>query len=185
MYREIIDKITPALDEAVSRYQNQLSQIRTGRASAGLLENLPVDYYGTKTPLKQLASITVPESRLIVVQPWDRGGLQAVETAIRSSDLGLNPVNDGQVIRVSIPPLTEERRKELVKFLNQKTEEARINVRNLREEAWKKIQSFEKSGAISEDDKFRGKDDLQKLVNEHNEKIENIREKKEKEIMTI
>lgn len=173
------------LDLALEYFKEELAKIRTGRANPSLVENVSVDYYETKTPLKQLATISVPEPRLITVNPWDKNTLGNIETAIRNSDLGLNPGNDGQIIRINVPPLTEERRKQLVKALNQKAEEARIAVRNIREEAWREIQDQEKAGAISEDDKFRGKDKLQKVIDEYNQKIDDLRERKEKEIMTV
>lgn len=185
MYKQIVDGKKNDLEKAVEHLIVEIGQIRTGRANPALVENIMVDYYGTKTPLKQVASINVPESKLLVIQPWDKDSLVNIESAIRDSDLGFNPNNDGQVIRINIPSLTEERRKELVKVLNQRTEEGKISVRNVREEAWKEIQEQEKDGKISEDDKFSGKDYLQKIIDEYNKKIEEIREKKEKEIITI
>jgi len=185
MYKQIVDGKKNDLEKAVEHLIVEIGQIRTGRANPALVENIMVDYYGTKTPLKQVASINVPESKLLVIQPWDKDSLVNIESAIRDSDLGFNPNNDGQVIRINIPSLTEERRKELVKVLNQRTEEGKISVRNVREEAWKEIQEQEREGKISEDDKFSGKDYLQKIVDEYNKKIEEIREKKEKEIITI
>lgn len=185
MYEEVIENKKTGLEKTTGRFGEEMGKIRTGRANPALVENLLVDYYGTKTPLKQIAAINVPEARLIIINPWDKNALSSVETAIRNSDLGLNPASDGQIIRINIPPLTEERRKNLVKVLNQKAEEARIAVRNIREEAWKEIQDLEKGGTISEDDKFRGKEKLQKIIDEHNKQIEDSREKKEKEILTI
>ena len=185
MYKQIADNKKIDLEAAIEHLNAEMGKIRTGRANPALIENLTVDYYGVKTPLKQIASINVPESRSLVIQPWDKGALVYIESALRESDLGFNPNNDGQVIRINIPPLTEERRKELVKVLNQRAEDAKISVRNVREEVWKEIQEAEKEGKISEDDKFSGKDYLQKIVDEYNKKIEEIREKKEAEIMTI
>jgi ribosome recycling factor len=185
MYQEIINNKKPELEKTIEHFKEDLNQLRTGRASTALVENLLVDYYGAKSPLKQVASITIPEPRTILISPWDKGALVNIESAIRDSQLNLNPVNDGQVIRVNIPALTEERRKELVKVLNQKAEEARIGVRKHREEAWEEIQNLAKDGAIGEDDKFAGKDKLQAVVDEYNGKIEEIREKKEEEILTI
>ena len=127
----------------------------------------------------------MPEPRQIVISPWDKGALTQIEAAIRESDLGLNPVNDGSVIRIMLPALTEERRRELVKTLNARAEEARISIRTTREDVWKEIQEAEKEGLIGEDDKFRGKDELQKVVDEYNAKLESVREKKEGEIMTV
>ena len=185
MYKELIDNKKTDLDKAIEFFKEEIGKIRTGRANPAMVEHLMVDYYGTKSPLKQVASINVPEPRLITIQPWDKDSLVSIEAAIRESDLGFNPANDGQVIRLNIPPLTEERRNELVKVLNQRTEDAKIAVRNIREELWKEIQNIEKEGKISEDDKFKGKEKLQEMIDEYNKKIEEIREKKEKEIMTV
>ncbi|MCX6765597.1 MAG: ribosome recycling factor [Candidatus Moranbacteria bacterium] len=185
MYESLIENKKEELDKAIERFKEEMGKLRTGRANPALVENVLVDYYGTKTPLNQLATISVPEPRLIVISPWDKNALTGIESAIKGSDLGLNPANDGQVVRVSIPALTEERRKELVKVLNQKAEEARIAVRTGREDVWKIIQDMEKKGKISEDDKFRSKDKLQKVVDEYNKQIEELRDKKEREIMTV
>ncbi|MEK7598787.1 MAG: ribosome recycling factor [Patescibacteria group bacterium] len=185
MYNEIINKKQPEFEKAVEHFKEELNQLRTGRASAALVENLNVDYYGAKSPLKQVASISIPEPRTIVISPWDKGSLVNIEATIRESQLNLNPMNDGQVIRINIPPLNEERRKELVKVLNQKTEEAKITVRRIREEIWSEIQKMEKEGEIGEDEKFIGKDKLQEAVDSYNKIIEEVREKKEKDIMTV
>jgi ribosome recycling factor len=185
MVNNIIDDHKKDFEKAVEFLKAELSKLRTGRAHAGLVENLPVDYYGSKSPLKQMASITIPEARSISIAPWSRDSLVNIEKAIRESQLNLNPINDGQVIRVNIPALNEERRRELVKILNQKAEEARVTVRRAREEIWDEIQETEKSGKIGEDDKFSGKDKLQKVVDEYNARIEEIRKKKEGEIMTV
>lgn len=185
MINNIIKGHESNFQSVIEHFMVELAKLRTGRANASLVEDISVDYYGSRTPLKQIASINAPEPRLIVIQPWDKGGLANIEAAIRESDLGLNPMNDGQIIRLSIPPLNEERRNEIVKALNKKSEEAKISIRNIREEIWKEIQSKEKSGEIPEDEKFKGKDALQKVVDEYNKKIEEIREKKEKEIMTV
>ncbi len=181
----IIESKKPELENAITRFKEELAKLRTGRANPALVENILVECYGSKTLLKQLASISVPEARLITINPWDKSALSAIEAAISASDLGLNPNNDGQIIRLNLPPLNEERRQELVKILNQKAEEARISVRNIREEIWREIQNKEKSGEISEDDKFKGKDKLQEVIDEYNNKIEELRERKEKEIMTV
>lgn len=170
---------------ALDHFKGEAAKLRTGRANATLVEDVSVDYYGSKTPLKQVASITVPEPRLIVIQPWDQGSIQAIAEAIRTSDLGLNPADDGHVIRLALPPLTEDRRKELVKTLNARAEDARMSIRSIREDAWKDIQDLEKAGEISEDDKFRGKDELQKEVDKWNAEIESVRKKKEEEILTV
>lgn len=182
---DILKKYEGEFQNVIEHFLTELVKLRTGRANAALVEGILVDYYGSKTPLKQIASINIPEPRMIIVQPWDKGSLANIEAAIKKSDLGINPVNDGQVIRLAIPPLNEERRLELSKVLNKMAEESKVSIRNIREDIWKEIQEKEKSGELSEDEKFRGKDILQKVINEYNKKIGEIREKKEKEIMTI
>lgn len=185
MEKEIIGKKQEAFDKTLEHFKEELAQFRTGRASVSLVENLKVDYYGTSVPLKRVASLSAPEARTIMISPWDKDNLVNIEKAIRESQLGLQPNNDGQVVRINIPQLTEERRKELLKVLNQKTEEARIAIRKIREEIWEEIQNLEKEGKISEDEKFSGKDKLQEVIDGYNEKIEELREHKEKEVMTI
>lgn len=183
--KEKIEAKKESFQAATTRLLEECAKIRTGRANPGIVENLMIDYYGTKTPLKQIANISIPEARQIMIQPWDKGALASIETAIRESDLGLNPGNDGLGIRLVLPQLTEDTRKDLVKVLNARAEEARISVRNVREELWKEIVDLEKAGEISEDDKFNGKDVLQKTVDEYNQEIEDIRKKKEGEILTV
>lgn len=185
MYSEIISMHKDDLEKAIEHFKIEAGKVRTGRANPSMVEDLVVDYYGAKTPLKQMAAINTPEARQITIQPWDRSALAAIEGAIRDSDLGFNPMNDGILVRITIPMLTEERRKEMVKLLNQKAEEARIGVRNVRENAWKEIQESESRGEMSEDDKFKGKEKLQEVVDEYNKKIEDIRAKKEVEVMTV
>lgn len=185
MYKEIIDKKKPELEKSIEHFKEELGQLRTGRAAVAMVDGLMVDYYGAKSPLKQVASISVPEPRTILIAPWDKGSLAGIEKSIRESQLNLNPNNDGQVIRINIPALTEERRKDLVKVLNQKAEEARIAIRKQREDAWDEIQKGEKEGLMGEDDKFVGKEKLQELIDEYNKKVEEIRVKKEEEIMTV
>ncbi len=185
MYAQVIERKKTDLEKTIEHLQIELGRLRTGRATPSLVEDLKVDYYGTKTPLKQIATINTPEPRTIMIQPWDRGALAIIEGAIRESDLGFNPNNDGVVIRINVPALTEERRKDLVKVLNQKAEDARIAVRMAREDALKEIQDMEKAGEISEDDKFKGKDKLQEVIDQYNKKIEEIRAKKEQDIMTV
>ncbi|MEI7891412.1 MAG: ribosome recycling factor [bacterium] len=185
MYNDIINLHKEDLEKSIEHFKIESSKIRTGRANPSLVEDLLVDYYGAKTPLRQIASINTPEPRTISIQPWDRGALGAIENAIRSSDLNLNPNNDGILVRINIPMLTEERRKEMVKALNQKGEEARIAVRSIREDILKEIKDAQKAGEMSEDDEFSGKEKLQVLVDEYNKKIEELRAKKEVEIMTV
>ena len=185
MYKEIIEGKKAELEKSLEHFKEELNQVRTGRASAALVEGLTVDYYGVKSPLKQVASISIPEPRTIVIAPWDKDNLVNIEKALRESQLNLNPNNDGQVIRINIPPLNEERRKELVKLLNQKAEDGKISIRKHREDMWEEIQALEKDGKMGEDDKFIGKDKLQEVIDEYNKKIEEIRAKKEEEIMTV
>lgn len=185
MYKEIIKNKEKEFEKAVEYFKTEVGKLRTGRANPGILEGLLVDYYGNKTPLKQVASLSVPEPQLIIIQPWDVDSLANIEAAIKMSDLNLNPNNDGKVIRINIPPLNEERRKELVKVLNQKSEEAKISIRGIREEIWEEIQELEKAGKLAEDDKFRGKERLQEAIDAYNKQIEELREKKEKETMTV
>ncbi len=185
MLEQIVSQARPKMEKAVELFQEEVGKLRAGRANPAMVEDLQVDYYGAKSPLKQVASITVPEPRLIVIQPWNRDNLIDIEKAISESGLGINPTNDGEVIRVAIPQLNEERRKDLVKVLGKYAEEARVAVRRAREEAWDKIQEQVKTGKMGEDGKFKGKDKLQELVDEFNGKIEEIREKKGKEIMEI
>lgn len=185
MYQSIIADREEFFEDAVSHFSEEMAKIRTGRATPALVDHILVDYYNAKSPLKQIASVSAPEARLIVISPWDKGSLVMIESAIREANLGLNPSNDGQVIRLSIPPLTEERRKDLVKALNHLAEEARIAIRTIREDAWKEIQDVEKAGGMGEDDKFHGKDALQEVVETYNVRIEELRKKKEGEIMTV
>lgn len=185
MLDQIISKTGPRMEKAVERLKEEIGKLRTGRANPAMVENLSVEYYGTKSPLKQVASITIPEPRLIVVAPWDRDNLVDIEKAVNEAGLGLNPTNDGQVVRIAIPPLNEERRADLVKVLGKYSEEARVQTRQARETAWDEIQDLVKEGKLGEDVKFKGKEQLQKLVDEYNGKIEEIRNKKEKEITEI
>jgi ribosome recycling factor len=185
MYKDIIKKIKPGLDNALEHFKQDLGSFRTGRATPALIETVEVEAYGARLPLKQLAAITVPEPRVLLVQPWDRNIIKDIEKAIIASRSGLSLVLMGEQLRVNIPSLTEESRKELARHLRQKMEAAKITVRNLREQAWKEIQEGERAGLIREDDKFRGKEELQKTIDECNKKIEEAGGAKEKEIMTV
>ncbi len=182
---DLIEKKIPEFQKAIEHLKSELASLRTGRANASLVEHIEVDSYGTRTPILHLAQITVPEPRMIAIQPYDKGMLKEVEKAIQSSNLGINPINDGNYIRVVIPQMTEERRKEVVKMASQMSEKARVAVRNVREEIWKEIQRLEKDGKISEDDKIAGKEELQEVVDKFNEEVKKIAEAKEKEVMTI
>ncbi len=184
-FQEIIEIKKEEFDAIHVRLHSEYGKIRSGRASTSLVDELVMDYYGTPTPLKQAANITVPEARQIVIMPWDKSILALIEETIKQSDLGLNASNDGSAVRINLPPMTEDNRKELVKVLNNKTEEARVSVRSVREEIWKEIQKVEKDGGMSEDDKFAGKDALQIIVDDQNKKIEDARKLKEEEILTV
>ena len=185
MINEVLDELRERMLKSVEALQDDLLSIRTGRASPALVEKMPVEYYGTATPLNQMASIAAPEPRLLVIRPWDPSALADIERAILKSDLGLTPMNDGMLIRLSIPRLTEERRRELVKVVSRRVEEARIAVRNLRRDALQDLKEFEKEKMISQDDLFRGKDKVQELTDEFIKKIDGIGKRKEEEVMEI
>jgi ribosome recycling factor len=185
MINELLVDLRERMNRSLEALQEDLLSLRTGRASPALVEKLPVEYYGTMTALNQLASIAVPEPRLLVIRPWDATALADVERAILRSDLGLTPMNDGKLIRLSIPRLTEERRRELVKLVARRVEEARVSVRNLRRDALQDLKEFEKEKMISEDDFYTGKDRVQELTDEFIEKIDEIGKRKEEEVMEI
>jgi ribosome recycling factor len=185
MYKDIINKIKPDLEKAIVRLKEEMGALRTGRATPALIETVEVECYGSRSPLKQLAVIHAPEARLLTVQPWDKNIIKEIEKAISVSRSGLSVAVSGDMIRINIPPLNEESRRELVRNLKQKMEAARITIRASREQAWKEIQEGQRLGQIREDDKFRGKDELQKLIDDYNKKVEELGEVKEKEIMTV
>jgi len=182
-YKDIINKIRPELDKVITFLDRELAKIRTGRASPSLVEDVIVECFGQNFPLKQLAAISIPEPKQILIQPWDKSYIGGIISTLEKTGIGANPIVDKDVIRINLPPLSGEYRKELLRFLSQKQEDARKTIRRWREEAWDEIQEGQRSGKIREDDKFRGKDELQKLVDEYNEKIENLGEKKKKEIL--
>lgn len=169
----------------IEHLKSEIASLRTGRATSALIEDLEVDYYGSKTPLKTIAAISTPDPRTLVIQPWDKNAMQPIEKAIQVSSLGLNPVADRDVIRLTIPALTEERRKDLAKLLGRMVEDARIAVRKEREDSLRAIDTQFKAKEISEDDRFRQRNDIQKQVDEINKKIEDIALAKEKEIMGV
>lgn len=183
--QQVIDKAKERMDKAIKVASDELKGIRTGRASAGLLDRINVDYYGTSTPIKQVASINVPEPQLITIQPWDKSSLTAIEKAIMTSDLGVSPTNDGNIIRLNMPPLTEERRKELGKVVHRFGEEAKVSVRNVRRDALEELKHLQKEGKISEDDYYREHDNIQKLTDEHTQKVDDIVKVKEEELMKV
>lgn len=173
------------MEKAITNLEKEFSRLRTGRASASLVDGIQVSYYNTPTPLNQLASISIPDARTIAIQPWDRSSFENIEKAIMQSDLGLNPVNDGKIIRINIPALTEERRKELVKIAKKHTEDAKIAIRNIRRDANEELKKQKNDKTISEDDMHRGQEKIQKLTDEFVDKSEKTLTEKEKEIMEI
>jgi ribosome recycling factor len=173
------------MEKAVGDLQHEMASIRTGRASLGILDHIRVDYYGTPTPLNQLANLHVPEPSLITIQPWDVSQIGPIEKAIRVSDLGLNPANDGKLIRLPIPPLTEERRKELVKKLHAAAEHHRVSVRNIRRDGNEAVKKLVKDKKITEDEEKRALDEIQKLTDGYMQKIDQASKTKEKEILEI
>ena len=183
MLEDIYQDTRENMKKSVTNLENEFKKIRTGRASLSILDSIRVDYYGTPTPLNQMASLSVPESRLIMIQPWDVSVIKDIEKAILKSDLGLTPSSDGKIIRISIPPLTEERRKELVKVINKMSEDHKVAVRNSRRDANEMIKDFKKEGEISEDDAFKAQDQVQKITDEHIKLIDDINKNKEKEIL--
>lgn len=183
MLDEIYQETSDNMGKSITSLENEFKRIRTGRASLSILDGIRVDYYGTPTPLNQMASLSVPESRLISIQPWDVSVIKEIEKAILKSDLGLTPSSDGKIIRIAIPPLTEERRKELVKVINKMSEDHKVAVRNLRRDANDMIKELKKEGEISEDEAFKAQDQVQKITDEHIKLIDEINNKKEKEIL--
>jgi len=185
MIEELLRGAGARMEGAVEALSDDLRVLRTGRASPALVERLEVEYYGTPTPLNQLASISAPEPRLLAIRPWDPSGLPAIERAILASDLGLTPNNDGHIIRLPIPRLTEERRRDLGKIVRNRVEEAKVAVRNVRRDALKDLRSFEREGLIPEDDFYRARDDLQELTDSFIGRIDEIGQAKETEIMEV
>ena len=183
--KEIESHAKTRMEKVLSDLQHEMASIRTGRASVGLLDSVRVDYYGTLTPLNQLATLHVPEPSLITVQPWDVSQIGVIEKAIRSADLGLNPNNDGRIIRVPVPPLTEERRKEIVKHLHVVAEDHKVAARNLRRDANENIKKLLKDKVISEDDDRRAHDEVQKLTDGYITKLDQAAKVKEKEILEL
>jgi ribosome recycling factor len=181
----IFEELKDNMDKAIRGFEKSLSKVRTGRASLSLLDGIKVEYYGVPTPLNQVATLSVPESRLIVISPWDNSVIGSIEKAIQKSDLGLMPTNDGKLIRISIPQLTEERRKELVKVVKRLAEECKINLRNVRRDANDQLKTLKKDNDISEDEFFLYQGEVQEVTNKYIEKTDTILASKEKEIMEI
>lgn len=181
----MIDIDSALFDKAIEHLRGEISSLRTGRANPAIIEDVIVEAYGTKQPIKSVASITVEDAKTLVVEPWDKSVIQDIETGIRHSDLGINPVNDGKKIRLPLPELTQDRRQELIKVLHKKLEEARIAIRKIREDYRGQIDKAEKGKDISEDEKYSLQDDLEKVVKSFNEQVKTIGEDKEKEILTV
>lgn len=185
MIREIVKEAEEKMGKTVDVLKKDLASLRAGRATPALLDKIQVDYYGAITPVNQMANINVPEARLLLIQPWDKSTIPAIEKAILKSDLGLTPSNDGNVIRIGIPQLTEDRRKDLVKVVKKKTEEARVAVRNVRRDTNDMIKELEKEREISEDESKRSLEEVQKLTDKMVKKVDEVMEGKEKEIMEV
>lgn len=185
MIKDLLSDAESRMKGAIHALEEDLAGIRTGRASPALVEKLMVEYYGTPTMLQQLATIAAPEPQLLTIRPFDPGSIGIIEKAIRTSDLGLNPSNDGKLIRLSIPSLTEDRRHELIKLVHKRLEESKIAVRNVRRDVLDDMREFEKEKAISEDDLFRGKEDLDKLTNRYVEQVDHVGTRKEQEIKEV
>jgi len=183
--KDVIKQAKAHMDKAVEVFRDELKTLRTGRANLGILDHIRVEYYGTPTPLNELATLSIPEPTLILIQPWDPTVLPAIVHAIQKSNLGLNPVDDGKVIRLPVPPPTQERRKALVKLAHEYAERAKLAVRNVRRDANESIKKLEKEKKISEDDMRRGLEEVQELTDQHIEAIDEILKAKEKEILEV
>ncbi len=182
--QDVLDDAQDRMEKALQNLEKEFGKLRTGRASTALVDGVKIDYYGTPTPLNQVASVSVPDSRTIAIQPWDRNAFADIERALQKSDLGLNPVNDGKLIRINIPPLTEERRKELVKIARKYGEDAKVAIRNVRRDANDTLKKMKNDG-LSEDEIHRGQDEVQKLTDDYVARTDTALDAKEKEIMEI
>ena len=185
MIKDIIKESGERMMKAVEHIISEFNKVRTGKASVGLLDGIKIDYYGTITPLNQVGNISTPDFHSIVIQPWDKSVMPVIEKAILNSNLGLNPTNDGTLVRIPIPPLNEERRKELVKLVKKMSEEGRVAIRNVRRDEIEKLKKTEKSEHISEDERKHGETEIQKLTDKYIKEIDEILHKKEKEIMEV
>ena len=183
MIDSIYEETRESMGKAITSLQNELKRLRTGRASASLLDGIRVDYYGSMSPINQMATVSVPESRLITIQPWDPSVIKEIEKAILKSDLGLTPSNDGKIIRIAIPALTEERRKTLVKTVHKICEDHKVGVRNIRRDSNELLKSLKKDGEISEDDLFKAQQEVQKITDDYIKRIDSQYKEKEKEIL--
>lgn len=185
MIKEVINEANDRMNKAIDVLKKDYATLRAGRATPSLLDKIQVDYYGVPTPINQMAKISVPEPRMLTIQPWDKSGLADIERAIQKSDLGLTPNNDGSIIRLNIPQLTQERRNELVKLVKKKAEDSRVAVRNIRRDANDQLKMLKKEGEISEDEEHRAEEDIQKMTDKHIKDIDHILEFKEAEIMEV
>jgi len=185
MISELYQDMEKKMERTIESLGRELATIRTGRASLSILDGITVEYYGSQSPLNQVATLSIPESRLIVIQPWDPSGIKDIEKAIMRSDLGLTPNNDGKVIRIPIPPLTEERRIQLVKVVKRNGEDGKVAIRNIRRDAISDAKEFEKEKAISEDELHRAQDEIQKITDRYIQKVDELIEKKEKEVLEV
>jgi ribosome recycling factor len=185
MVNEVINSLEADMDKVMAHLRKEYDRVRTGRASLSLLDGIRVDYYGTPTPLNQVATVAIPEARLMTIQPWDKGIMGDIEKAVQKSDLGLTPMNDGKLIRIAIPPLTEERRKELVKLVRKMAEEKKVDLRNHRRDANEMLKEMKKDKQVTEDDLFRHQEEVQKLTDQYVQKLEGVLKDKEKEILEI
>jgi len=181
----VLSEVSTKMDRAVDAFKRDLAQLRTGRATPALVENIDVDYYGSMTPLKQIASISAPDARAIMIQPWDTAAMREIEKSLQTSDMGFNPSNDGTTITVPIPPLTQERRQEMVKLLKGKVEDGKISVRNVRRDGLESLRRLEKDKSISQDDGRRAQDQLQKTTDGHTKLIDETGSAKEAEILQV
>jgi len=185
MDTELLSHTKARMKKACEHLEEELKTLRTGRANASLVEGIEAMYYGVKTPLRQMANVLVPDAHSLAIQPWDPKALGDIEQAVRESGLGLNPTNDGKAVRIGLPPLTQERRAELVKLLHKMGEEARVVLRGIRKDVWDEIQRKKKDGEVTEDEMYRSEEQLNKAIDEHNVMIEEIVKAKEQDILTV
>ena len=181
----LFEKTKQRMEKCLDSIERDYKAVRAGRANPGILDRITVDYYGVPTPLNQMAAISVPEPRMLMIQPWDASTIREIEKAINTSDIGINPSNDGKVIRLSFPPLTEERRKELVKDISKRAEEAKVAVRNIRRDSFDDLKKLKKDNSITEDDQKDGEKELQKITDDYIKQVEDMEKKKEQEILSI
>ncbi|EKD56691.1 MAG: hypothetical protein ACD_58C00120G0014 [uncultured bacterium] len=185
MYQSIISGIKPKMQLVIDKMLGEFKNLRIGKANSSLVDDIKVEYYGTLTPIRQMATISIPDAKTISIQPWDRNNLGDIELAVRNAGLGLNPVNNGSSVVINLPPLTEERRQELVKHIKVVAEEARVMLRNVRQDSWNQIKALEKDSKLTEDDRYRAEEELNKIIDDFNRKIEEETDKKSAELMKV